>query len=148
MAPFSWLMETQPTLIPLLLTRNKLPFMEFLIRMRQYLCECMTCGWQRNMRFDEPYPKMGDVFPRHCDYCEEDTIFTRTMTKKAQAEMNRIAEENALQESINYGGRIAVYGDYSHYTSKPLHDFIYESNKGKDVFFVGTKEEAIGRLTQ
>ncbi len=53
-----------------------------------------------------------------------------------------------LQKYINYGGRIAIYGDYSHYTSKPLHDFIYESNKGKDVFFVGTQEEAIDRLTQ
>ena len=53
-----------------------------------------------------------------------------------------------LQKYINYGGRIAIYGDYSHYTSKPLHDFIYESNKGKDVFFVGTQEEAIDRLAQ
>ena len=49
---------------------------------------------------------------------------------------------------INYGGRIGVYGDYSHYTSKPLHDFIYESNHGKDVFFVSTEEEAIDRLTR
>ena len=47
---------------------------------------------------------------------------------------------------INYGGRIGVYGDYSHYTSKPLHDFIYESNQGRDVFFVETKEEAVERL--
>ena len=53
-----------------------------------------------------------------------------------------------LQKYINYGGRIAIYGDYSHYTSKPLHDFIYESNKGGDVFFVGTIEEAIDMLTQ
>ena len=29
-----------------------------------------------------------------------------------------------LQKYINYGGRIAIYGDFSHYTSKPLHDFI------------------------
>ncbi len=41
-----------------------------------------------------------------------------------------------LQKYINYGGRIAVYDDYSHYTSKPLKDFIYESNKGKDIFKV------------
>jgi len=53
-----------------------------------------------------------------------------------------------LQKYINYGGRIAIYGDYSHYTSKPLHDFIYESNKGKDVFFVRTQEEAVDMLTQ
>lgn len=51
-----------------------------------------------------------------------------------------------LQKFINYGGRIAIFGDYSHYTSKPLHDFIYESNKGRDVFFVATEEEAIRRL--
>lgn len=48
-----------------------------------------------------------------------------------------------LQKYVNYGGRIAIDGDYSHYTSKPLHDFIYESNKGHDVFFVATEDEAI-----
>lgn len=53
-----------------------------------------------------------------------------------------------LQKYTNYGGRIAIYGDYSHYTSKPLKDFIYESNKGKDVFFVTTKEEAVEKLMQ
>ena len=49
---------------------------------------------------------------------------------------------------IDKGGRIAIYGDYSRYTSKPLRDFIYESNKGKSVFFVATKEEAIEMLTK
>lgn len=53
-----------------------------------------------------------------------------------------------LQKYVNYGGRIAVYGDYSHYTSKPLKDFIYESNKGKDVFFVATEDEAVEMLTK
>ena len=53
-----------------------------------------------------------------------------------------------LQKYVNYGGRIAIYGDYSHYTSKPLKDFIYESNKGKDVFFVATRDEAVEILTR
>ena len=53
-----------------------------------------------------------------------------------------------LQKYIYYGGKIAIYGDYSHYTSKPLKDFIYESNKGRDVFFVVTKEEAIQKITE
>lgn len=53
-----------------------------------------------------------------------------------------------LQKYVNYGGRIAIYGDYSHYTSKPLHDFIYETNKGTTAFFVETEEEAIEKLTQ
>ena len=52
-----------------------------------------------------------------------------------------------LQKFINYHVKLAVYGDYSHYTSKPLKDFIYESNQGKNFFFVSTKEEAIQKLT-
>ena len=51
-----------------------------------------------------------------------------------------------LQKFINYGVRIAIYGDYSQYTSKALKDFIYESNKGKDVFFVSTENEPFERL--
>ena len=53
-----------------------------------------------------------------------------------------------LQKFINYHVRAAIYGDFSHYTSKPLRDFIYESNQGKDFFFVATREEAIQKLTQ
>lgn len=53
-----------------------------------------------------------------------------------------------LQKFMNYHVKVAVYGDYSHYTSKPLKDFIYESNHGKDFFFVATKEEAVQKLTE
>lgn len=53
-----------------------------------------------------------------------------------------------LQKYINYGGRIAIYGDFSKYTSKPLRDFIRESNDGNDVFFVRTQEEAVDSLTR
>lgn len=51
-----------------------------------------------------------------------------------------------LQKFINYHIKAAFYGDYSHYTSKPLKDFIYESNQGRDFFFVRTKEEALDAL--
>ena len=53
-----------------------------------------------------------------------------------------------LQKYVNYGGKIAIYGDYSHYTSKPLKDFIYESNRGRDIFFAATKEEAIQKIRE
>ena len=53
-----------------------------------------------------------------------------------------------LQKFINYGIKFAVYGDFSRYTSKPLKDFIYESNHGKDVFFTSDREEAVKRLTE
>lgn len=48
-----------------------------------------------------------------------------------------------LQKFINYKIKIAIYGDYSTYTSKPLKYLIYECNKGKDIFFVSSKEQAI-----
>ncbi|MFT4105776.1 MAG: DUF4180 domain-containing protein [Lacrimispora sp.] len=59
----------------------------------------------------------------------------------------RLAGE-VLQKYINYKFKLAVWGDYSVYNSKPLHDFIYESNHGKDFFFVGTEAEAIEKLKQ
>jgi len=53
---------------------------------------------------------------------------------------------DVLQKYINYNIKLAIVGDFSKYTSKPLKDFIHESNRGKDFFFVGTDEEAIEKL--
>ncbi len=53
-----------------------------------------------------------------------------------------------LQKFITYQIKLAIYGDYSKYTSKPLKDFIYESNNGKDIFFVESEEEAIRKLNE
>ena len=52
-----------------------------------------------------------------------------------------------LQKFINYGFRIAIYGDFSKFTSKPLKDFMYESNKGRDIFFTDSLEKATEKLT-
>ena len=51
-----------------------------------------------------------------------------------------------LEKFITYKTKFAIYGDYSKYTSKPLKDFIYESNNGKDIFFVTTEDEAVKML--
>lgn len=51
-----------------------------------------------------------------------------------------------LQKFINYHMKLAVLGDYSRYTSKPLQDFIYESNRGRDIFFVENMEQAVEKL--
>ena len=53
-----------------------------------------------------------------------------------------------LQKFINYHVKAAIFGDYSRYTSKPLRDFLYESNNGKDFFFTASREEAVERLSQ
>ncbi len=51
-----------------------------------------------------------------------------------------------LQKFVNYHMKFAIVGAFSHYTSKPLKDFMYESNHGKDVFFVSTEDDAIEKL--
>ncbi|WP_025028967.1 DUF4180 domain-containing protein [Caldalkalibacillus mannanilyticus] len=51
-----------------------------------------------------------------------------------------------LQKFINYQVKVAIVGDFSVYSSKSLKDFIYESNKGKNVFFLGSNEEALEKL--
>lgn len=58
----------------------------------------------------------------------------------------RIAGE-ILQKFVNYNVKIAIVGDFSVYTSKSLKDFIYESNKGKDVFFLPDEKQAIEKLS-
>lgn len=87
------------------------------------------------------------------------------MTVQYEAETNRIALNKTavadaffvlssglagevLQKFINYHVKVALYGDYSRYTSKPLRDFIYESNKGNDIFFTATAAEAVEALSR
>ena len=40
-----------------------------------------------------------------------------------------------LQKFVNYGFKLAIYGDFTHETSAALQDFIRESNEGRDIFF-------------
>jgi len=58
----------------------------------------------------------------------------------------RLAGE-ILQKCSNYRIRLVILGDFSDVESKSLQDFIRESNKGKLVNFLQSKEEAINRLT-
>ena len=52
-----------------------------------------------------------------------------------------------LQKFVNYHVKIAIVGDYSVYTSKSLKDFIYESNKGNDIFFLANEKQGVERLS-
>ncbi len=52
-----------------------------------------------------------------------------------------------LQKFINYGIRFAIYGDFTKYTSKPLKDFMYESNQGKDIYFQPDASFAVDKLS-
>ncbi|MEY8237160.1 DUF4180 domain-containing protein [Lachnospiraceae bacterium 66-29] len=52
-----------------------------------------------------------------------------------------------LQKFVNYGVRFAVYGDFSNYTSKSLNDFIYECNKGRNIYFQPDVSLAVDKLS-
>lgn len=51
-----------------------------------------------------------------------------------------------LQKFINYQVKVAIIGDFTNYSSKSLKDFIYESNKGYNLFFLENKEKAIEKI--
>lgn len=51
-----------------------------------------------------------------------------------------------LQKFVNYNVKVVIIGDFSVYTSKSLKDFIYESNNGKDIFFLSDERQAIEKL--
>lgn len=51
-----------------------------------------------------------------------------------------------VQKFVNYGYRLAIIGDFSRYTSKPLRDYIYECNQGRHLYFVLSEEEAVKKL--
>ncbi|MCR8981119.1 DUF4180 domain-containing protein [Brevibacillus laterosporus] len=51
-----------------------------------------------------------------------------------------------LQKYTNYKMKIAFVGEFKSYNSKSLNDFMYESNKGNQVFFKQTEEEALEAL--
>lgn len=57
----------------------------------------------------------------------------------------RLAGE-ILQKYVNYNTKLAIVGDFDKYNSKSLNDFIYECNKGKQVFFVKDRQSAIQAL--
>lgn len=58
----------------------------------------------------------------------------------------RLAGE-VLQKFINYRAKVAIVGDFSPFRSKSLDDFIYECNKGKDIFFLSNEKQAIDKLS-
>ena len=59
----------------------------------------------------------------------------------------RVAGE-FVQKFVTYGVRLAILGDISKYAneSKAFHDFVYEANRGRDLWFVTNREELDQRL--
>jgi hypothetical protein len=54
---------------------------------------------------------------------------------------------DVLQKFSNYRVRLAIVGDFSVYNSQALRDFIYECNKGNQVFWVSSLDKALDALS-
>ncbi|WP_238319963.1 DUF4180 domain-containing protein [Porphyromonas macacae] len=52
-----------------------------------------------------------------------------------------------LQKFAQYRMPLIIVGDFSKFQNKSLNDFIFESNKGKQINFVNSRSEAIKLLT-
>ena len=59
----------------------------------------------------------------------------------------RLAGE-ILQKFVNYHVKLAIVGDFSPYTSKNLKDFIYESNRGRHIFFLPDEKQAVKKISR
>lgn len=68
--------------------------------MRHYECECLNCHSKQQLAFNEPYPEYGDQFAHFCKFCQNESTFTRVLTRKAQAELRRNQDEADLQSAI------------------------------------------------
>ena len=53
-----------------------------------------------------------------------------------------------LQKFVNYGFKLAIYGDFAHETNVALQDFIRESNEGRDIFFQPDANSATEKLAR
>ena len=91
--------------------------------------ELITAAWEHHARFI--------VIPAE----RLDDDFFRLKT--------RIAGE-ILQKFVTYGLRVAIVGDISRYLSESsaLRDFVYECNRGAQVWFLANLEELDKRLEQ
>jgi hypothetical protein len=58
---------------------------------------------------------------------------------------SRLAGE-ILQKFVNYQVKVAIVGNFSGYASESLQDFIRESNRGNDIFFLADEEQAVKML--
>lgn len=103
-------------------------------------------GTQR-LLYDVPSALELIMQVRHQAQCER-LALAKTAVDEAFFSLGTGLAGEVLQKFVNYGVQLAIYGDYTRYTSKPLRDFLYESNRGNAVFFVATREEAIARLAQ
>jgi hypothetical protein len=88
----------------------------------------------------------ADVLGLIYSYEQDNIILAQKNIAPAFFDLSSGLAGEVAQKLVNYRRRIAVVGDFTEIGSKSLKDFIYESNKRGNIFFVGSVEEARQRL--
>ncbi len=86
---------------------------------------------------------LGDVYYQGFDSV---ILYEKSITPVFFDLKSGIAGE-ILQKFSTYGVRLAIVGDFYKYESKSLSDFIYESNKGRQINFLASREDALKILS-
>ncbi|RAP74182.1 DUF4180 domain-containing protein [Paenibacillus montanisoli] len=82
---------------------------------------------------------------RYAEGCDKILLDKSNVTEDFFELRTRLAGE-ILQKFTNYSFQLAIVGDFDGYDSKSLKDFIYESNHGKQVFFLKDRDAALAAL--
>ena len=88
---------------------------------------------------DDGLTILGDLYYQGYDKI---IIYEKNITPEFFDLKTGIAGE-VLQKFAQYRIPLAIVGDFSKFTSKSLKDFIFESNKGKFINFIASREEAL-----
>ncbi|MFC0211737.1 DUF4180 domain-containing protein [Paenibacillus chartarius] len=82
---------------------------------------------------------------RYTSGCDKILLDKSCVTEQFFDLKTKLAGE-ILQKYTNYHVKLAIVGDFDQYDSKSLRDFIYESNKGTQVFFLKDRQAALEAL--
>jgi len=85
---------------------------------------------------------LGDLYFNNCSRI---ILYENNLHKDFFQLQTRLAGD-VLQKFSNYKCRLVIIGDFSKYKSKPLQDFIRESNKGRIVWFLDCFETALNKF--
>lgn len=85
---------------------------------------------------------LGSFYPEHVDAL---ILHEADLAPEFFQLRTKLAGE-ILQKLVNYRVKVAIVGEFQKYQSKALADFIYECNRGRQIFFVPTREDAVARL--
>jgi len=99
----------------------------------------------KNLVINDPQDFLDMIANLVMNDCSRMIIYETNLGKEFFDLKIKLAGE-ILQKCSNYRFKLAITGDFSRYPSKSLRDFIRESNRGNQVFFVKDLQEAMERL--